>query len=159
MVSNKTMVLSNTITITVTARISVTLTSLSNNPKLGSDVKLKVVVTNMTDHQMWLGRAPKNEQGEFLNRIEVRGENMDMPDKTRYYQMLAGIPLGEVAETSMWAEAGFVAKPGESVSEGVSLSKLFKFTQPGKYMIQAVRQDSETKTLVKSNIVSVTVKP
>jgi hypothetical protein len=56
--------------------------------------------------------------------------------------------------------ASHTAIPGKTMDGGGPLiSEEYDFSQPGQYTIQLSRFDSETKTWVKSNIITVTVVP
>lgn len=50
-------------------------------------------------------------------------------------------------------------KPGETMTDRVNVSKVYDLTQPGRYTIQFQRLDPETKTFVKSNEITVTLRP
>ena len=50
-------------------------------------------------------------------------------------------------------------KPWETMTDRVNVSKLYDLTQPGRYTIQFQRLDPETKTFVKSNEITVTLRP
>ena len=46
----------------------------------------------------------------------------------------------------------------KSITDRLNLNKLYKLSRPGKYTIQVNRYD-DAKTLVKSNIIAVTLAP
>lgn len=54
----------------------------------------------------------------------------------------------------------FGINPGDTMSGGrIIVSKIYDMTRPGKYTIQVSRVDEESKVIVKSNIITVTVVP
>ena len=50
-------------------------------------------------------------------------------------------------------------KPGATFEDHVDLTSIYDLSQPGKYTVQVQRTDAVSKTLVKSNTVTVTVTP
>ncbi|MBV8902997.1 MAG: hypothetical protein JOZ22_05115 [Acidobacteriia bacterium] len=48
-------------------------------------------------------------------------------------------------------------RPGQILTDSVNLSRLHDLTQPGKYVIQAKAFDIESKRMVESNKITVTV--
>jgi hypothetical protein len=48
-------------------------------------------------------------------------------------------------------------QPGEAKESWFDLNKLYAPLAPGKYTIQVQRTDEESKTVVKSNVITVTV--
>jgi len=138
--------------------ISVNLDSTSKNVKLGDEIQLKIVVTNVSDHEVRLTRSSGKGQGEFFNRFKVFDGQGNEPARTKYYRSL----WGERGDTEPQEEinieiVGSLTKPGDSVTEQVDLNKLYKIEKPGIYKIQVEHEDPETKTLIKSNVVTVTV--
>jgi len=51
----------------------------------------------------------------------------------------------------------FSIKPGKSTHEEADLTEEFDLGKPGKYKVQAEQHDPDTRVLVKSNIISVTL--
>jgi hypothetical protein len=47
--------------------------------------------------------------------------------------------------------------PGKTITEEIIVNKLFDLSTPGTYTVQVRRMDNETKTLVISNTIKVTV--
>src|SRR5258708_4630934 len=140
--------------------ISVTLSSVSTVIKLGSEIRLKIVVTNTSDHDLHLRRSIGKDQGEFLNRFEVYDEQGNAAVKTKYYKDITGEKIENEEPQELYLNfAGSLLKPGESLNEEVILNKLYVFDKPGKYTIQVEHEDPETKTLIKSNTVIRTLTP
>jgi hypothetical protein len=138
--------------------ISVTISAASETVKVGSELRIKILITNKSDHEILLGKpAGKAGQGEFLNLIEVRDERGNAVPKTRYYRQIRGeeyVPVGVYLST-----IGFSVKPGESMEEEAIVSKLYDLDKVGKYRIQTQHDDPDNKALVKSNTITVTVIP
>jgi|SRR5580692_1777635 hypothetical protein len=138
--------------------MSVTISAASETVKVGSELRIKILITNKSDHEILLGKpAGKAGQGEFLNLIEVRDERGNAVPKTRYYRQIRGeeyVPVGVYVST-----IGFSVKPGESMEEEAIVSKLYDLDKVGKYRIQTQHDDPDNKALVKSNTITVTVTP
>ena len=138
--------------------ISVTISTPSAVVKLGSELAIKMVITNKSDHEMLLGKpAGKPGQGEFLNLIEVRDEHGNAVGKTKYYRQIRGEEFVDGGISV--SVSSFRVKPGESVEEEVLVNKLYNIDKAGKYTIQVQHDDPETKALVKSNTITVIVTP
>lgn len=140
--------------------ISVTITAISDVVKLGSEVRIKVTVTNKSDRDKWLGTSSGKSQGEVLNLVDVRDEQGNAPTRTKYHRVLRGENAGDHPQEVMKRDVvGSLTKPGESVTEEIILNKLYDLNKSGKYEIQVEHEDPETKALVKSNTITVTVTP
>lgn len=140
--------------------ISVTLSSVSNDVKLGSEVRLKIVVTNTSNHEMLLERPVGIYQGEILNRFEVRDEKGSPAVKKPYYRLLTGEPMTSYPQEEYLRDmTGSMVKPGESVIEEVILNKLYELDKPGKYTIRVEHTDPVTQMPVKSNTITLTITP
>jgi len=138
--------------------ISVTLSSVSSELKLGSEVRLKIAVTNTSDHDLRLTRSSGKDQGEFLNRFEVHEDQGNSVVKTRYYRNIRGEKAENEELQEVFEEVVTLSlKPGESLTEEVILNKLYILDKPGKYTIQVDHVDPETRVPVKSNTITVTL--
>jgi hypothetical protein len=115
--------------------------------KSDSPINIVILATNATDHVLDLDNSPN------LYSIEVRDQSQMEPavaEAGKLLQRLHGKGSGNQLRL----------KPGEVVGLGtLQISDLYDFRQPGEYTIQIARIDEETRTLVKSNTVSVTLKP
>lgn len=115
--------------------------------KSGSPINFGIYATNVTDHDLDLDNDPN------LYSIEVRDQSQIEPPVTE-----AGKELQR--EHGKGSRNHVHLKPGEVVGLGaMSISDLYDFKQPGEYSIQIARMDEKTKTLVKSNTMTITVKP
>jgi hypothetical protein len=138
--------------------ISVKISAASDIFKVGSELRIKILITNRTDHEMLLGRpAGKPGQAEFLNLIDVRDEKGNAVAKTEYYRQISGEEVA-IGGISVSVSSTHV-RPGESVEEEAILNKLYNLDKAGKYTIQTQRDDPDSKALVKSNTITVTVTP
>ncbi len=138
--------------------ISVTISPSSDVVKLGSELRIKIVITNISNRELDVGRPVGNgPQGEFRNLIDVRDERGNAAVKTKYYRQIRG---EEVTHGGIRLETtDSLLKPGESTAEEVVVSKLYSLEKEGKYTVQTQRDDPDSKALVKSNRITVTVTP
>jgi len=115
--------------------------------KSGSPINFRIFATNVTDQDLDLDNDPN------LYSIEVRDQSQIEPPVTE-----AGKELQR--EHGKGSRNHVHLKAGEVVGLGaMSISDLYDFKQPGEYSIQIGRMDEKTKTLVKSNTMTITVKP
>jgi hypothetical protein len=123
--------------------------------KAGSEVRVKVTITNSSDHEIRFARGFGNEEFDF--EIEVRDEKGKPPPLTESYRKLNEQP------TSRWGSySTYVLEPGKSFENELAVTKLYILTQPGKYTVSVTRGqrpmwETMGKGGVKSNIVSLTV--
>jgi hypothetical protein len=135
--------------------ISVGIRSASDTVKVGSDLRIKITITNISNSEIQVGTAIGKAQGEFLNLVDVRDDQGDAAAKTKYYREIRGEDpvIGGIRVSASSSRL----KPNESVEEEVLVNKLYNLEKPGNYSIQIQRDDPVSKKLVKSNTVMVTV--
>ena len=125
--------------------------------KVGSEIKLYVILANAVDEEIVVGTSSATEQSYKLNITDLQGKPAA---STRY---------GRYLEGEAWIEDGktvvVVGKyipvhltPSKTLKETIDLNKLYDLSQPGKFRIQAERYDEERKVWVKSNAIVVTIK-
>src|SRR5579859_3730537 len=68
---------------------SLTITAEPAVSKAGSEIKLEVVLKNLSDHEIGVP-ADKGARAEFDFGIDVRDEKGDPPGKTNYYRSVTG---------------------------------------------------------------------
>lgn len=121
----------------------------------GTAMSLGIRKTNITDHPI-MKRSQTG--GSYGYDFEVRDSNGNRvgpryPNKHTYYAGGAGdIVLGT---------KDMVLQPGESVVDIIPLASWFDIRKPGDYTVQASAHvsDDPKSDVVKSNIITITVKP
>jgi hypothetical protein len=125
--------------------------------KSGTEVRLKVTVTNVSDHSVRFGRTPGIVPEEELSYlIEVRDAPGQLPPLTPFFQSLRENP------SSTWGSyITYELEPGKSFDDELVITKLYVLTQPGKYTVWVARGqdplDKSGKSVVKSNEVTVAI--
>jgi len=132
---------------------SISITAEKPEIKAGSDVYIKIQMTNTANHAVDCTRAPSNGSDRAY-QYEVREIGGAPPSKVAR-------PHPEIGETfHSWP---CVLNPGESTTMDDSLiSKLYDLSRPGKYSIRASRfisGDRKENGVVKSNTITITVTP
>jgi len=113
----------------------------------GSTIHIGIYAKNLTDHDLDLD----NDLNLFS--IDVQDQSQIEPPLTE-----AGNELQR--EHGQGSRNRVHLKPGEVVGLGtLSLGQFYDFKQPGEYTLQIARMDEKSKTLVKSNTMTITVKP
>lgn len=175
--ANNIIVNSNPLTITVTPRqnpsstqsasagqlpFSLNIVSTKDSVKQGSPVGLKITTTNITDHNivLWTERV-QEEQAGTAYQVEVRdnkGSSRPETDFGRRMRSRTDIPRG-AGSGRQWQTSGerLVLKPGESWTDTITADHLYQLRDPGEYTIYVQRFDPATQTMVKSNIITVTI--
>ena len=102
-----------------------------------------------------LARSNAQNQGEFHNDVNVVDEHGNK--LTVKKAASKGNPTGVSLPTETMVF--FPLNPGESLKDSISISKMYDMTKPGKYQVQVQRTDPESKVIVKSNTIGITVTP
>jgi len=130
---------------------SLTIRAKEGEIKSGSLIWVDATVESKSNHAVLVYQATSGDmdQGGWVYQIDIRNELEGTPPKTKYAH---GLGAG--------GSGGYVRlDPGKTLVHSVNVSKLYDLNPPGKYTIQFGRFDRETKTLVRSNTVTVTVTP
>jgi len=136
---------------------SVTLHAPNSPVKSGSELRLRVTVTNTSDHNVLFVRSPGIVPHEEMNyQIEIRDERGKTPPITAFSRELNEKHHG-------WGSyLSYALEPGKSLEEDLVITQLYALREPGKYTIKLARgkrpvwQDLKQDT-VKSNTITVTV--
>jgi hypothetical protein len=151
--------------ITATAadpELSLTISLAPGTVKPGAEVKLTVVLTNPTDHVVYIGRLWTLGGAELEYNFDVRDTQGNRVPLTRYGRALHGTPdkgddrndCGDCSEVGVWIQ------PHEKVADEVVISKIYELSKPGKYTIQASGTEPRlvgNSDAIKSNSVVLTV--
>ncbi|HEV2195700.1 MAG TPA: hypothetical protein VGR55_08960 [Candidatus Acidoferrum sp.] len=136
-----------------TEPFSVTLHAPDGTVKIGSELHLKVKITNTSNREIRFAKGFGNE--EYDLDVEVRDAEGKTPPLTTSYREVKEHPGGGSYST-------YVLEPGKSFEDDLVLTKLYVITQPGKYTVRVTRgqrplwQDVKQNT-VKSNTITLTI--
>jgi hypothetical protein len=93
---------------------------------------------------------------ETTDRVNVTNENGAKMSETDFgrkalEQTGARVVVGKLVDVPV--------KTGKSFTYPLNVNELYDLSHPGKYTIQVQRMDPDSKVLVKSNTITVTVTP
>lgn len=129
---------------------SLTLSALTPSVEAGKRIELKIVMKNLTDHNLAYQYGIRDYQ-DRSNDYEVwdaSGKKLE-PSRKKYPQ------IGDTFEPTL----PHIVKPGETETSGIAITLLYDMTQPGTYTIQASRRisDEPNDGVVRSNKITITV--
>ncbi len=124
--------------------------------KVGSQIRLRITLTNTSGQDLLIGRGNGDARAaEAGYRIEVLNEKGKNPPETKYQRVIKGEEDG-----IFWSSPiGITLQSGKTYEDGMIVNDFYDLSQPGTYTIQVQRTDHQSKILVKSNKVTVTVTP
>jgi hypothetical protein len=134
--------------------------------QLGAEVRIKIVLKNISTHPIDFSRSPSEERGEDSHEVEVRDEQGNRLSETKYYRVVRGKevddtprPNGEFSPRFVrgGSRLGKTVPPGEVFTDGLILNKLVEIAAPGKYTVTVRRLDETTKSFVSSNTINLTL--
>jgi hypothetical protein len=136
-------------------RFSITIGTPNSAVEAGSDVRLDITLTNLLERDILVGKVPRQGQAEITFAIDVRDSEGKEPVETEYGSKVHGKSKGPFGlDVTVWTTR---LKPGEKLQDYSILSHVYDLSVPGTYTISAHRIDVESKTVVKSNVVTVDV--
>jgi hypothetical protein len=120
--------------------------------------------TNTSGRDVALARTVGVSQGELFSRVLIQDDRGRAVSSTKYGRELMGkgaTPQGPgpyyVHPDARGSIIGFEVPPGETLKDGMILSRLHDLSRPGRYTVQVERFDETTMTFVKSNKITITV--
>jgi hypothetical protein len=129
---------------------SLTLSALTPSVAAGQRIELKIVMKNLTNHDLEYQHDFRNYQDRSNNYDvwDASGKKLE-PIKKKYPQ------IGDTFEPV----PPHNVKPGETETSGITITLLYDMTQPGTYTIQASRKisDEANDGVVHSNKITVSV--
>ena len=134
----------------LTAPFSLTLGTTTRSFKVGTALNVNVSVKNISNQDIYVYRALSEnmDQGGWVYFADVCAEEGDPPPPT-LYEFIVARSVGS---------GGYIKlTPGKSSTDHVNVSKLYDLSRPGKYRIKLQRFDVQTKSLVMSDGITVTV--
>jgi len=169
---------SNTVTVTVVQGaipyvapvqqppISVTIQTVGGASVFPSGkVAVDVITKNITNHYTNQRTAQDKRDLQRFYRVDVQDSQGGTPPETDFGSSVGNrgdVPphyLGQHVIPGREDLRGASYKPGEERTEVIGVNELYDLSKPSQYTIQVRRWDDETKTWVKSNIVTVKVTP
>jgi hypothetical protein len=118
--------------------ISLKIALIGNNSTIGSEIRLRVTLTNVTQHQITLA-AVWTEQ---LYKIDFRDDSGKPVPKKEYFT------FGSFSNVDI--------APGGSRQDDLELSHMYQLNRPGTYVIQVTRKSGHEPGLgtekAKSNV-------
>jgi hypothetical protein len=131
-------------------RFSLTITTPNETVVAGSELRVKVVLTNASDETISVEKAPGNALGHFYYDVDVRDSRDEVAPDTDDGKKI------RKKQFTILTEVKFAVPPGQSVEDAVLVTRLYRL-RPGKYTVQFQRWDYKSKLIVKSNKISITV--
>lgn len=128
---------------------ALTLRGPTGTLKSGSQIRLRITVTNHSGHDLTFARSGGQED-DLRYDIEVRDATGRNVSSTDY--------LGALREDRaiiMDSTVAFTLKPGNSFVDEIEITRFYKMNRPGKYKLRVTRTTSEVTA--RSNIVTITV--
>jgi hypothetical protein len=133
-------------------RFLITISTPQAVVRSGGEVKVKIALKNISDHEISVSRSIGEDQGELHNDILVTDEHAKLLTKKK---ATTSDPNFVIVDSTIFVRL----RPGDVFKDGIIVSNSHDVTKPGKYTIQVERLDDESKILVKSNTIIVTVTP
>jgi len=141
---------------------SLAISALQDSVKVGSQVRIKVTLTNNSDHDLKFFR---DDRGRDCG-LDVRDVSGTLAPDTHLGYLLNG-HVAKVDETRVSPEdlkgnsVVSTVKAGETLAWQMNVSSRYDMSKPGSYSIQVQRQDPGMilGLALKSNKITVTVTP
>jgi prevent-host-death family protein len=140
--------------------ISLEITAIQETVDAGSPVLIKVVLTNISNHDL----AMTSDTRGFDFQIEVRDSKGALAPDTRLGYVWNGnapyVDPAKVSPQDLDSSAVYgTLKAGATFTRQLNAAKLYQMNAPGKFTIQVRRRDpANPSMIVKSNIIAVTVR-
>lgn len=136
---------------------SINLSAPQTTIRSGYEFRAKVTLTMIRSCPYSEGKR----MAEFEYTVDVRDSNGNAPLESKYSKAIKGKDGGRPAMLFVDSDElpTFDRKSGEAFTRNLDVSGLYDLSEPGNYTVQVSRFDGDSKTLVKSNTVTVTVVP
>lgn len=152
------------------ATFTILISAKQSTAQTGSEIKVNVSLKNISDHPIWV-YVDKGAAAEMEGySVEVRDSQGRLQRTSRYYWSIGRFIRGKVPKgsehdypdnqydgPSVGGGGKVNPDPGETKASWFDVNKLYAPLKPGEYTVQVQRIDEETKTTVKSNVLTLTV--
>jgi dipeptidyl aminopeptidase/acylaminoacyl peptidase len=125
---------------------AITISAVANELRIGEDARLKITLTNVSDHPILFSHRPGTDNPEFSFIFLVRNAAGHLMGEN-----IAGSPAASDSRTVDHVP------PGGSVIQTAHLSKLVHLSQPGIYTVRVYRKDADNNLVVQSNEVTLNI--
>lgn len=141
---------------------SISIRTPHHDVKAGSPILVLITITNTSGHEIYLSASKAPSQGEFNHQLVVLDEKGRVPPLTQYQYLLRGeVPPSQSGAPPIvipYSELFIPISPGHTGLDEILINKLYDMSHPGRYSIQILRTDPESKTIVKSNTIQINVR-
>lgn len=126
---------------------TIAISTPENTFKLDAKILLQIVLANMSNHDIntAVGKGDAAEDAGYV--VEVWDAKGDHPAETKLRSVGKDVSSVVVAPLS----------PGQSVKNRMIVNEFYYLTSPGKYHFQVSLTDPNSKVVVRSNKITVTV--
>ena len=156
---------------------SLTIRTTQDVVTAGSEVRVVITLTNISDHDIYDSvPVTSSPAGENYYGIEIRDDKGVRAPLTRFGYIARGekpppdkpaqSQNGNADQTRDWggsfysgSELTVTVEPGKDSYAAIIANQQYDLSRPGKYSIQVSHWDYESKTIVLSNTITVTVVP
>jgi hypothetical protein len=142
--------------------VSLTVSVSQTTFKAGSEIAAKIVLWNKSTQAIPVA-VDFYPGAEADYRAEVLGSDGKPAPRTEYGRKFAlggfNSSVGNAVLGPLGSKALFDEPDGDKITSTMVINKLFDLSKPGKYSVQVSREVGKANTLVKSNIITVTIAP
>jgi hypothetical protein len=129
--------------------------------KAGSSVFVDATVANKSNHELSMSSTKDHAGHEYS--IDVWDDKGATAPETKFGRVQSGHETAEDAkepvEMNTFDVGHVTLNPGKALTDRVNVSLIYDLSRHGKYTIQSMRYDEESKSFVRSNKVTVIVTP
>jgi len=131
--------------------MSVTISGPAEAVKVGSQVKIKVVLKNISSHELGISKAVG--PGEFDYELDIRDDKGIKVAHTKYGRDISPEEGGGISDNTIIVPL----PPGGTETNTITISKIHDMSRPGRYTVQVRRYEGDSKSWINSNTITVTI--
>jgi hypothetical protein len=138
---------------------SITLAAPAEPIHLGTPINLTVTINNVTTKEIyWEADRGKNSVYKAVNISLVKGGHE--PETTLLNRRIHGKQRADdPVDAGSGSSIVLSYPPGKMFTMTIDVTKLYQITEPGQYTVEASRYDDDSKTIVRSNFITLDVVP
>jgi hypothetical protein len=125
--------------------------------RVGSQVTIEVVQTNMSDHQLTTSAGSGPDEAAVFYKTYVYGGDGALAPETKFGRRVR-TEKDDPGETTVIVGEALLRylQPGGSLRDEITLNRLYDLSKPGKYTVQVQGLDSAGR-VAKSNTVTIII--